>query len=494
MRNEDILKTLDLLIDKFREEEKKIGDREKPFFRGYINLCEPCQIDIFLLEEPIKFQLLLISHDTNCKDKEIVIGGPFKPDEFLIKLEEFLNKDEKWKRILPKESPIKNIDGSEITYGDIAIGTLANYFKSMNNLLFVKIKNNELYNIPVLWVDISIEEIFGDIEKFDYTRFFDEKLDLANKFANAEQQSKPIVTKLPPPKPGSKGSAVVLSSSNMPTNAQGYGVMFYPPVWIDKRPERALAEQVLKQPLMSKKAFDINFNNKKLIFNLDGFMGMECESKEKAIGVFNTFFGVAHLLGVLCFAVNEDDIAEIKIDTSKGEVGGMMMQGHSERMQLMHWMDSPENNRRFTVIKKETITSIVDLTRKIIVDQVIVSQLIFLLDGFTYLINSEYSQSFIMDWLIVEKFFANKWDKLLKDRNIAGKRKEDFKDIDKWDAYHKLELLNFVREIDDDTYKMLRDFNTKRNRLVHNGEQINYDDAEKLYEFALDIVKKNIGL
>jgi hypothetical protein len=250
----------------------------------------------------------------------------------------------------------------------------------------------------------------------------------------------------------------------------------------------------MHSPLFRKKAFESELSNKKLIFNTDGFVGIDSQSKEEAMRVFNAFFSVAHIFGVQCFSVNEDDIADITIDKNKMEIGGMSMQGHSERMQLIGINQDSKSNMRFRIIKQETIKQIVDLTNKIINDKVIVSQLTFLLEGYTYYTHSEYSQSFIMDWLIVEKFFAGKWDDLLNKREITGSRKNDFKDADKWDAYHKLELLNFVGEIDNEKYLMLREFNTKRNHLVHNGEQIKQEDADKLYKLALEIVKNNIGL
>ena len=169
----------------------------------------------------------------------------------------------------------------------------------------------------------------------DYVKIFDGNIKLAKQFASIPPPngSKQVVTTLPAPR--SKGSAVIFSGSNMPTNSRGFGVMFFPPVWIDKKPEQNLTEQVMHSPLFRKKAFDIEFSDKKLIFNTDGFIGIEGENKEEAMKIFNTFFGVAHLYGVFCFAVNEDDIADITIDKNKMEIGGMTMQGHSERMQLI---------------------------------------------------------------------------------------------------------------------------------------------------------------
>jgi hypothetical protein len=494
MESDDIKKYLETLIDKFRVEKEKLGENEKGFFNAYGNLSAPCQIDVFLLNKPIEFQLLLISHSTDSKDKEIVVNEPYEPQEFLRKLEEYIKADKKWQRKLPKETLYMSLDGREITYEHIIIGAVGGYFKSMNNLMFINIKKDEMFSIPVMFVDAGIEGIFGDIRKMDYTKIFEGNIKLAKQFANIPppNQSKQVVTTLPTPR--SKGSAVIISSSNMLTNSTGYGVMFFPPVWIDRRPEQNLTEQVMHSPLFRKKAFDIEFLDRKLIFNTDGFVGIEGQNKEEAMKIFNTFFGVAHLYGVFCFAVNEDDIADITIDKNKMEVGGMTMQGHSERMQLLSINQESKSNLRYKIIKQETIREIVNLTNKIINNQIVVSQLTFLLEGYTYMIHSEYSQSFIMDWLIIEKFFANKWDELLNEKEITGSRKRDFKDADKWDAYHKLELLNFVGEIDNDKYQTLREFNTKRNHLVHNGEQIKKEDADTLYKMAFEIVKNSINL
>lgn len=490
-----IVKYLDAFIEQFREEENNLKDTEKPFFRGYIDLSEPCQIDVFLLNGQIKFQLLLISHDSDSKDKEVIINGPYEPKDFLEKLEKYVKNDKKWIKALPEAAPIKNLDGSRISYGDIILGALANTFKNMNNLLFANIKSNELYPVPVMFVNVAAEELFGDIELFDYNKFLMEKINLAKQLAQiaANSESNKVVTTLPAPVSGSKGGSVVFSGTNIPTNATGYGVMFYPPVWIDKRPKQSLAEEVMHSPIFRKKAFDIDFMDKKLIFTQDGFIGLECRSVQEATMIFNVIFGIAHLAGYFCFAVNEDDIAQITINKIKYEIGSIAMQGHSERMQLMN-IQNFNYNRRWKVIKKDAIIPIVDLANKIINDQLKVNQIIFLLEGYTYLVNSEYSQSFIMDWLIVEKYFANKWDELLKEKQITGKRKEDFRDVDKWDSYHKLELLNFTGNISNETYDLLRDLNTKRNHLVHKGEPINQDDADKLYKFASNLIRESLRI
>ncbi|MEM0144121.1 MAG: hypothetical protein QXL94_09340 [Candidatus Parvarchaeum sp.] len=497
MMESDMKQYLDGLIEQFRKEKDKLSENEKRFFNAYGNLSAPCQIDVFLLNKPIELQLLLISHSSDSKDKEIVVNGPYEPQNFLNKLEEYVKTDKKWQRILPNETRYRNLDdNSKISYGKIVIGAMASFFKSMNNLMFANIKKDEMFSIPIMFVDAAAEGVFGDIRRIDATKIFEGKVKLAKQLANIPTitQNNKVITALAEPNAKTKGSAFVFSGSNMPTNAKGYGVIFYPPIWVDKRPEQTLAEQVMHSPVFRKKAFDFDFLGRKLIFNSDGFIGIEGESKEEAMKVFNTFFGIAHLFGVFCYAVNEDDIADITIDKNKMEIGDITMQGHSERMQLMDITQDSKANQRFKIIKQETIKPIVDLTNKIINNQIIVSQLTFLLEGYTYFIHSEYSQSFIMDWLIIEKYFANKWDELLNKREITGNRKRDFNDADKWDSYHKLELLNFVGEIDNEKYLMLRNFNTKRNHLVHKGEQIKQEDAEILYKLALDIVKSNIDL
>ncbi|MHB1547010.1 MAG: hypothetical protein ACYCSB_02030 [bacterium] len=477
---EELINVCYTVIDKFRGEYEKLDEIEKAELEGNINLAYPTQIDIFILEGLINFNLFFITHDDKEKDKNVLIHGPFQAEDFLNEVQNYLESDEKWVKLIPENSPIGNSIKKQgetgRNYGEEMINYLLHSLPFGYPLFNPPIKNGlppyinlskNLYGLTV-----SAFWFFGDIDKDVIDRFFEININSARRIAQSKQNP---------------SSNTITASSEI----KGYGVYIYPPIWIGKIKKPDLAKNV-SHPFMhiETESFYINFDGKYMIFRSDGLIGINVSSKEDAIKIFNVYFAVAYILNLMyCFAAKEDDIADITIDENKFEIRQIGMSGHSQRRFLMN--PTSKFDALFVYkrqnITKESAEKIANITKRIINDKRLVFILDFFIQGLTYFNNKEYSQSFILEWISVEYILYEEWEKLLKDKKITGERKKDMLNPIKWDFYHRLELLNYSKNVNDDDYKLLRELNIKRNKLIHSKKEVSKEDIEKLLNFVLNI-------
>ena len=85
------------LIKLFRTEYDKLNEAEKSFITNADDYRPPCQIEVFWLSEPLEYQIIVISHDPDRPDKEVIINGPFKGHEFVNEIEKIMNEP-RWKK------------------------------------------------------------------------------------------------------------------------------------------------------------------------------------------------------------------------------------------------------------------------------------------------------------------------------------------------------------------------------------------------------------
>ena len=125
----------DTLMTRFRLEATKLSEDERKKISNTDNYLEPCQIEVFWLEQP-EFQIIISSRFADRPDKEIIINGPFKGYEFIERVEEVL-KQPRWTKPLPKSAPF--VVGSEReTLADVMYGIMLNNIRQVSASLFRK--------------------------------------------------------------------------------------------------------------------------------------------------------------------------------------------------------------------------------------------------------------------------------------------------------------------------------------------------------------------
>lgn len=276
----------------------------------------------------------------------------------------------------------------------------------------------------------------------------------------------------------------------------GYGTYYYPPIWVNKIPERTLRQTIWGYFPSPNKIFDTSFNGIKIIVDSDGFIGIITENKKQTIRILNMIFGLSFISGINCVAANESEVAEIKIDPNSLEIHSKLMKSSSLQTQrwdlVVPFGPSTVNYYHRKIINEDVIKDSINKAEKISNYEDLTSQLIFLLEGHTYNANSEYSQSFIINWIIVEKYLSNLWNDLLEKKVVSRKRKKKLTEGIFWGIDTILETLNLGGNIDKNTYDLLMQLKKKRNKFVHEGIPIDQLSSEKLLNFCSDIVKDNL--
>ena len=477
-KKEKLKESLLRLIYKFREEYKKLDELEKKHIHNSIDYCYPCQIEVFWLSEPLEYQFVVITHTIDRKDMEIILNGPYEGYEFLEKVEQIMQED-RWKKPIP-EDPYYYIKAEFGTtkYSDVFTSIMSNYLKSIQYRLFSKI--GKAYqggmHFPTGWFSY----VAGNILEIDYYKILEKSI------SEAKSRAKTIREK----------PQEVHPKTREVTDLLGYGTYYYPPIWVNKIPERTIRQMISDYFPPSAKIFDTSLNEIKIIVDSDGFIGIVNGDKQQAIRILNIIFGFSYISGINCIAANESEIAKIEIDPKSLEIHSKLMKSSSLRTQrwdlVVPFGQSAINYYYREIINEEVIKDSIKKSEKIIKHDDIAHQLIFLLAGYTHHVSSEYSQSFIINWIILEKYLLTLWKNLLEEKTITGKRKNKLTDTMLWGTDYILETLNISGNLEKENYDLIIYLKKKRNDFVHRGKLIAKSDSERLLNICKDIVKNNL--
>ena len=475
-KKEKLKESLLQLIKNFREEYKKLDKLEKKHIHNAIDYSPPCQIELFWLSEPLEYQIVVITHNTDRKDMEIIINGPYEGYEFSERVEKIMQED-RWNKPIPEDSHYYIEEELGTTkYSDIFADLLFTFINSIIKSVFSEIGTitREGYGFPTGWCSF----VEGNILNIDCNKLLEE-------FINEAKLRAKIIRE--------KSYEIYPKIREMP-KLVGYGTYYYPPIWVNKIPERTFRHIISDYFPAPVKILHTSFNGVKIIVYSDGFIGIVTENKEQAIRIVNTIFGVSLISGINCFAANESEIAYIKIDPNSFEIHTKSMKSSSLRGHLLIGF-GPSDIRYYhrEIIKEEVIKELIKKAEKISKYEDLSQQLIFLLAGYTYYANSEYSQSFIINWIIVEKYLFKLWKNLLAEKGLTGKRKKKLIDSILWGTDYILETLNLNGNIDKETYDLIMDLKKKRNKFIHEGQLMDQSSSEKLLNFCRDRVKDNLS-
>ncbi|MBZ2164477.1 hypothetical protein [Methanobacterium spitsbergense] len=284
---------------------------------------------------------------------------------------------------------------------------------------------------------------------------------------------------------------------------QGYGTFFYPPIWIgDQFPNPSLSDILSRKPLVkfTKTIQDINYKNKILIIKSDGFVAIEETDRKKATKKLNEIMAIALLFDIPVSIINESELGEVKIDPDDRKIGSQSMPINSMRTSLVNAQWNIPVNMEFNRIKisKNKIYKLFGTIDKITNDEIFKDFLIFYLESYTYFMNYLYSQSFIISWLIVERYLSIKWKEKIIDNIVENdkqnkNRKNDLKNPGRWSAYYIIETLRLLGIIKtDDEYKIFMNLKRKRDKIVHEGQECSKKESEKCLNLAKRILNEQI--
>jgi hypothetical protein len=473
---QSIREWLERLFSAFRQQHASLSQVEQSKISNLDDLSSPCQIEVLWISKPewnLDYQILVFTHFSDVADQDITIYGPVHPPEALDAMENIISQS-KWQRMIDLKASFYFVATGDRRYAAILEVPFAHALRSIEGHTVRALYSREEKPIQIGEKSAISRDSFywlvsGDIRNLDVDKIVKEIAKDTKVRAAAKPQ---------PPKP-------------KPARINGFATYFYPPIWIGELPPQTLRERLTGAKLASlmfpQKVLDAEHKNAKVVVNQGGLIAIGIEDRAKALDALNEIMAATLLSGVHSFAVRESELGKAEIDPQNLTIAGHNMPLISMRTKLeqQHVGLSPDLipfERQ--VLSTDDIKKILRLAEELTVDPASSTVLLMLLEGYTHFHNAEYTQSFLMTWVVIEKWLDTLWEDLMKEKGIAGKRKQKLVESMLWTADTILETLNLVGKLSNDPYKQVAKLKKRRNTILHNGIRATKEEAEACINLA----------
>ncbi|MEM0327964.1 MAG: hypothetical protein QXN53_05285 [Thermoproteota archaeon] len=453
---ESLQKWIENLIFRFRAEMEKLTPEERMAASQTLNdLSEPCQFMIIWAKEP-EFQIVIISRLTQIEDKHVKIYGPIENSRLIEHIENEVLK-----------SPIVKLIGNE-KVEDALIQELR-WIQSLYNPIYPQKPGVDGQMSILSDVYAASWLIIGNLLNLDVQ-------ELVNKFIqNIKLAAKPSPPPSLPPSP-------IL---------EGFGTYIYPPIWIGEMPKpKSFGEKITGRHLLTypiEKVITDTYKNRPIIITRDGYIAIGEKDRLKAQELINEIVSTLLLRGLHVQVIREIDLGEARFTESESSFTWnpfslRMLSLHAERFLL---------SISRTPISEEKLRKTLKIAEILTADDRIKTLLLLYLEAFTYFTNTEYKQTLMIGWIILEDFYikdlwASQISKVTSDKNRTSK-------LWSWNVDQRLEALNLSNEISNDEYNLLMKIKDARNEVVHEGKFPEKEIVEKCIELASKVVQRYVG-
>ena len=456
-------------IDYFREEYEKLSTDEKIGIGNTNNFLKPCQIEIFWITDP-DYQLIIQSNFNDRSDKEVIVNGPHKPQEFRSNAIEAL-KNKRWAR---RSTPNPMSSHKQInTLGERMATEIYRIIETIQNNFF------ELQGTtPNALLKMAVENTWtctyvGNIGDLDYIQEIDKAIQTIKRDAKIKQEQKPTLQQ---------------PAQFADDEYAGFGIHFYPPITIGNERKRTIKEIIYNRSesqIYNNKVLDMRMGSNQIIVNGDGFIFVETENNNFALKILNLIMACGTFYGLNLHAVREHELVMVDYNKTHLVLTGMQWNSETRRSYLL---EDHFNPKRITLartsIKIEIIREILVNAGKLRGHEKLAEDMRLLNEGLTHFENSEFAPAFIMGWSVIERHYSDIWNNLLFQKNIDHERFSKLTNSGQWTIDFVLESLNLQDKIDENSYDLLMDLKRKRNKFYHNGKQIMKDDADRCLRYA----------
>lgn len=428
----------------------------------------PCQIDVIWLQDTnlkTDYQIFVFTKWQDVLDLNFELEGPKNISDIINTFDSFIKKD-KWTKTLDDETAIGN------TYSEALEESFLHFIKNFDQNPFMRNKIRNRMNVAkdcFAWV------FDGKIQAKDVKDIF--KMVYEHELKDHENSQQEV--SIPKPVPAKEMD-------------KGYATFFYPAIWIGNGPNPSFNDRLRGVSLGAyiKNIYTTDYKGRSLIVESDGFLAITETNKEKALDLLNEIMGTALLLKIPNIKIREFELIHVEIDPKTKQIGSWQGNSSFARTRLLEERlqgDPKWYTGHKLFLKENDIVQVIDKSKELNLDTEYTNFLDFFFEAFTHLYNTEYSQSFIMSWTIIEKYLYTLWEKTLKELNkeLAQGRK---KELLKWNLHPILEIMNLYGELDDPNFKLLKELKSKRNRIVHRGESCSKENAKKCFDLANNLL------
>jgi len=444
----------------------------------HIDASEPCQVEVFWLEDKVEGQVSVIMHDRDRKDKGILVHGPFEGNEFVGQVGEVARED-RWQERHPmgRSPPGKPFK----TKADSLAELIARFIEEIQNSIFSDLSSfqNHMLGGHRLWGSTFGQYNLGSVTDFDTddSRSHEETTDSKEGEDTSEEDGQVEA--------GDTGQD---SSGEQEVGAGGY---IYPPVWIDHAPVKSFEEKVWDSDEFG---YDVmlrkEFLDSEILAIQDGLILIKIEDNEEIRDVLNTIFGVGNFFMRRWRSLQGKELVSASITkhgtrTTSAELA-------TRRAQLLHSEGLPRHVDR-GAIASENLEHIIEVAEEVYKEDGLREKIVLHLQAQTHLYDYEHTASFLLNWNIIEQQIIDILDPHLRDEYAVNyDRRDNITDSRNWFISHLLEVAEITDAITEDVYSQLDDFRSKRNNIVHDMETALKEQAENLNQIVSTFLERDI--
>lgn len=447
------------------------------------NYFPPCQIEVIWLKEP-EFQTIIHSRFRDRPDEEIIINGPYDGDEYIESVDSLL-KQPRWTMPLPKEGPF--IYSEDVLIADVLGRVVAGQMRTIENSVFQKVQRPMEFGGQIASWESFAHLYAGNIAD---TSSEDIVSSIVKRVKSEEEKSRTQPTQPAEPQ----------ETPPQDKRLKAHTTFFCPPFIIGPIPKPQGFKEILSDVHLRRyeeRVVTSRIGGFQVSVHKDWQIIVTADKKDHATRILNAIFAVSALRGTPSFAVREFEIGEAKLEPDDLTIRESSIPMGSARTLLFEerWpfrQPSIFSYRRKEVSEKQ-IFDFIETAERILKHRDKTEQLHLWLETYTHFRNSEFPESFVVGWIIVERFLSRIWEDFLRDKGVYGERESKLTSPGQWSIDYVIETLNLSGTVTDDQYKLFMDLKGKRNSFVHRGRSIRREDAENCLELATKPCDERFG-
>lgn len=466
---EEIIVKFQKFIDVFKAKAENLTEEERKYISNLDDFFPPCQLMIFIFGNlPTKH--LIVTHDENQADREIKLYH-VETWDVVNELEKISNYPQ-WDREFTEGEEKRGLWHVD-NYKELIEGQLLHLIRNMENSLYRKPPEKfiggktMLYKRDFTWTMFDVSKFNPEEEAIKIVEGAKKQYEYEK---NKEQPAPPI------------------QLIGSPESLKGFGTYFYPPIWIDEYAELTFREKIRGTRASSfflKKIVTETYRERTIIIEENGYIGICEKSKQIANKYLNEIMGTGLLFGFPFFSVRDGDMSDFEANPKTFRIGSRQIIPRGNILRLFdrnkgYW--EPDIHPHLS-IKEEGFRKLLKMAEMITNESEVSDCLMLFVESYTSLQSSQYIQSFIVSWTIIEKYLYWMWGIHLKNLDVNRERRDRLTGSE-WTINRVIEMLEINNLITNDEYKVLTDLRKKRNNLIHGGEVIHEEDAKNCFEYA----------
>lgn len=462
-------------VTEFRKETAKLSARERKFIQPSTNFKKPLQIEVFWLEHPT-LQVSITTHLKHRKDLEIIVNGPFSSHEFYESNEKILN-EERWQKMTnPRLKP----SAGSVMADDI--------FQATSNLLFYMFSPREVVNSEknmfamagYTWNPLGVNS-WIQIAHWNLAE------------SNPREMARKLIQNVKNASSQKPWTSSPTNQSESNKNMEScIATHIYPPVLIGKVKDLDISAKIRGQrrgwPSWDK-VLQVKIKNAQVIFENDGFTTVVTNDKKIGLEILNLVFGILVIFGYQVDSVREFDLLEGVMNMEKKQIVSWKGPLNPVRESLIRYrMGMSIQNDFRDKIKVQDLRDSVSIAKNIF-DKPVAEDLRFLVEAYTNFNETQYGQSFMLSWMIIERIYYRLWKQWLEDNRSDQKQKIPQLQFDK-----TLEFLKLIGKINQTEYVKLSEIRNLRNEFAHGKTPVDAKSSKICLDYAIDLIKEIVNL